>query len=781
MSTHPYGFPFPPYSVQNEFMDTLYKVLSEGHIGIFESPTGTGKSLSLLCGSMTWLNDHYKKSPPPQKAQKRTDDEPDWVTAFQPIHSREEDIEEERIIALRERVKKAKEAEKNQVFELAAKEKKRFKGEPMEEDDVLDDYDSDESVSTEVKALLEKFNNKKKKMEEEEGVFETKIFYASRTHSQLSQFVHEIRKTVYADTTFEVSMASRKNMCINKEVNKLKSATRINETCLDLQKNNPCAYLPPMDERGKWNQFIDHTLTQVRDIEDIVKVGEKLSVCPYYGSRQTAKVSQIVVLPYQHLLHASTRQSLGISLKNSVIIIDEAHNLIETMTALYTIQLSKEQLKQAWSQLNLYLEKYKTRLLGKNVVYIQQIMRIIKILILQLIGGDITDSVLRVNDFVHNAAIDHINMFKIKHYLEESQLARKLNGFIDKQQEEPVSSMPILTQVESFLLTLTQPEKDGRIVVNKTEGYLKYMLLNPADVFRPLVEEARCVILAGGTMEPVSDFYDLLFPSVPRQEITHFSCGHIVPRENLLTITVDEGATRKPLLFNFESRQDKSLMDDIGQSILNLCQVIPDGIVCFFPSFTYLDQVYERWKSVVMKNGTLLSLIEKKKKVFKEPRDQSVDDTLRDYTLQIHSNDERGAILLCVVNGKMSEGINFSDRLGRGIIMIGLPFANRGSIELTEKMKFAQEQSSNKDVDAGKEYYENLCMRGVNQSIGRAIRHKGDYATIILLDTRYNTPRLRNKLPKWINNNIEHCDKFGKVMGRIGNFFRQKRSNEYKR
>ena len=37
---------------------------------------------------------------------------------------------------------------------------------------------------------------------------------------------------------------------------------------------------------------------------------------------------------------------------------------------------------------------------------------------------------------------------------------------------------------------------------------------------------------------------------------------------------------------------------------MNLCLVIPHGIVCFFPSYAYLDFVVSRWKQVGGESNT---------------------------------------------------------------------------------------------------------------------------------------------------------------------------------
>jgi chromosome transmission fidelity protein 1 len=76
----------------------------------------------------------------------------------------------------------------------------------------------------------------------------------------------------------------------------------------------------------------------------------------------------------------------------------------------------------------------------------------------------------------------------------------------------------------------------------------------------------------------------------------------------------------------------------------------------------------------------------------------------------------------------------------------------------------------------GRAYYEALCMRAVNQSIGRAIRHVRDYAVIVLLDGRYTTPHIAGQLPVWIRERLSAHASWGPVLGGVGAFFRAKRA-----
>ena len=156
-----------------------------------------------------------------------------------------------------------------------------------------------------------------------------------------------------------------------------------------------------------------------------------------------------------------------------------------------------------------------------------------------------------------------------------------------------------------------------------------------------------------------------------------------------------------------------------------------------------------------------------------------------------------GAFLTSIVGGKMSEGLNFSDDLARCVIMVGMPYPNPKDPELMERMAYYDQcrataaaasslsLSSSSAAAAvaaidstptgggggGQAYYSNLCMRAVNQSVGRAIRHRNDYATILFADHRYAREPVRRQLPQWLQPRVSVAGSFGEVQRALCLFF----------
>lgn len=132
---------------------------------------------------------------------------------------------------------------------------------------------------------------------------------------------------------------------------------------------------------------------------------------------------------------------------------------------------------------------------------------------------------------------------------------------------ESVENVPKVQQfgnslqgVISFLESLTYSYEDGRILfkesTEKQACKLQFLLLNASSQFSDIVKESRSVIVAGGTMKPISEFKNRLFinAGAEPERIIEFACDHIIPPENILPIIVTRGAKNDPLLFNFENR-----------------------------------------------------------------------------------------------------------------------------------------------------------------------------------------------------------------------------------
>ena len=254
----------------------------------------------------------------------------------------------------------------------------------------------------------------------------------------------------------------------------------------------------------------------------------------------------------------------------------------------------------------------------------------------------------------------------------------------------------------------------------------------------------------------MDDYIRHLFAYVDPNRLQTFSCGHIIPKENLIALAVAKGNGGVAFDFTYDKRNSLTMIDALGNSIIELADSIPDGLVVFFPSYAYLDQVILRWQ-IKNKDGSksFWERLQEIKPIFRESKTTTgIDDVFIQYTQAISAS--KGGLLLSVIGGKLSEGINFTDALGRGVIVVGLPFPNiqsaqwKAKIEYVEKSTIERGGSREEGKALAREFYENACMRAVNQSIGRAVRHKADYACILLLDGRYNNSRIEGKLPAWI-------------------------------
>ena len=296
-------------------------------------------------------------------------------------------------------------------------------------------------------------------------------------------------------------------------------------------------------------------------------------------------------------------------MKNSVVIIDEAHNLLDTISQIHSAEVSFELLEYALKQVNQYFTRYSSRFLAKNLLYIKQVIFILSRLKKTLDSAK-ASKLMSTYEFISECEIFNLDLIKLIKYIEKSKLAQKVgflanylnsetgkenekklsdatkkkgvSGFINevkkqacnqtkKQAQQNVtnsgdtneklsedapctsSTTPII-QVTSLLKALINVESEGRILIlneastesrdgrSTIKKRIKYMLLNPSSQFTDLISECRAIVVAGGTMHPLSEFKNQLFVGggADPSRIMHFSCSHVVPPENVLPIGITD-------------------------------------------------------------------------------------------------------------------------------------------------------------------------------------------------------------------------------------------------
>jgi chromosome transmission fidelity protein 1 len=299
------------------------------------------------------------------------------------------------------------------------------------------------------------------------------------------------------------------------------------------------------------------------------------------------------------------------------------------------------------------------------------------------------------------------------------------------------------------LLCNIAPEEQGMVKITG-QMELKFFILNPGHQFQLITSQAHSVLLVGGTVHPVEHMSQTLFPSNSPEL---FSCGHVIQEENLLVLQMGKGVLGQAE-FRFTHQQSQGLFKDLFHTIQLVCNSSPAGVVVFFPSYSFLESFL-----LPIKTSTVVG---NKPLVFESRQPTSTVSPFAQFEQHIVNDPALGAVLFAVVGGKLSEGINFSDDLARTVVLVGLPYPNPSDLEFQEKMNFCKSNS-------GINLMESSCWKGVNQSIGRSIRHAKDYACVILLDARF--AHHQYKLPKWMSNQFHPMTDWTLVQERMKQFF----------
>jgi chromosome transmission fidelity protein 1 len=147
-----------------------------------------------------------------------------------------------------------------------------------------------------------------------------------------------------------------------------------------------------------------------------------------------------------------------------------------------------------------------------------------------------------------------------------------------------------------------------------------------------------------------------------------FSGSHVVSGERIFSRVISQNETGVSLVYNHEQRYNETNLSAIV-SLVQKIRVGLDrgGIVVFVPSYDFLAKLAPRMGDIFCDS-------------------KNADEKILEKFAA--STAERPAVLLSVVGGRLSEGIDFKDDLCRCVLVVGLPFANSADPVLKEKMRY---------------------------------------------------------------------------------------------
>ncbi|XP_061542845.1 regulator of telomere elongation helicase 1 isoform X2 [Phycodurus eques] len=712
-------FPFTPYDCQKDYMTKVIECLQKEANGVLESPTGTGKTLCLLCATLAW-REHFK----------------DTISA--------------RKIA------------------------ERLKGKEMFADSPLESW----GPASKDGSTLTSYSDV------------PKIIYASRTHSQLTQVVNELKNTSYKP---KVSvLGSREQLCINPEVMRQESHHAKVHMCRTKVSSRSCVFYNNVEENSTDRELVDGIV----DVEDLVKFGKKKKACPYYLSRSLKQQADMIFMPYNYLLDPKSRKAHSIELTGSVVIFDEAHNVERTCEESTSFDMTPYDLASAINALTRVLSDH-----AQEASLVEASSQGLKtdIKVVANLKGDkgITKPGIFIYELLERALLTYdtkdcvfealeqiigylagqpgifLNTSGLQKLLDIIQLVfcgEVSSSPMERQQKMEANTAPFKVHIHQDT-SAQRKQKNGPWAssTKKAGNILSYWCFSPSFSMQDLKNQGvRCIILTSGTLSPLSSFTSEMRIPFP----VSLENNHVIERDQIFVSVIEQGPDRVPLSSAFDRRFVPENLSSLGNTVVNLTRIVPHGLLLFFPSFYLMEKTLEFWRD----NGHA-DRIESVKPMFVEPKGKGAfTETIGGYYNKVSDSQSRGGIFAAVCRGKASEGLDFTDTFGRGVIITGLPFPPKLDPRIILKMQFLDEMNRKKlpgqKFLTGQEWYREQAFRAVNQAIGRVIRHKDDYGAIFLCDQRFKNRDAQSHLPSWVRPCVRFYDNFGNIVRDVCQFFR---------
>ena len=179
-------------------------------------------------------------------------------------------------------------------------------------------------------------------------------------------------------------------------------------------------------------------------------------------------------------------------------------------------------------------------------------------------------------------------------------------------------------------------------------------------------------------------------------------------------MVVTRGADQMAISTRFDLRTDPGVARNYGKLLVELSATVPDGIVCFFVSYTYMEGIVSTWDDM-----GILQEVMRNKLVFVETQDV-VETSLALENYRRACDCGRGAVFFSIARGKVAEGIDFDRHYGRAVVMYGVPFQYTLSRILRARLEYLRDTFQIKEGD----FLSFDAIRQASQCLGRVIRSK---------------------------------------------------------